>query len=413
MIRFKAVFILTLAFLFSLKTAGMEKPRFTGYVRNYTGVLASEDAEFAIIQNTADLTIEYNREKVGLKATSWLYHYPGKDLELGLREAYLEMFLGPFDIRIGKQQIIWGNGEGVFITDIISPKDMREFLLPDFEEIRIGVNALKVDFYKGRHNLQLALLPQFVPTRLPERGSIWRQEPTFQVEPEIDSSDTDIPIKLENSEVFGKYSFMSSAIDFAVMAGYMWDDDPTLHIDRGIEPQTGRLSSITVSPRHHRITVAGGDFSSLLGDLVVRGEGALYSGKYFRTADMSDRDGVTEKDYVNYLLGLDYTLLDIYLSTQFIQRVILDYEEDIYEEEFNNMMTFRIQRDFLRDKLTLELFSYVGLNEPDALLRPLAKYELADAFELQFGANIFLGEEGQFGRFDDNDMVYLKTKLSF
>ncbi|MBN1759252.1 MAG: hypothetical protein JW863_13080 [Chitinispirillaceae bacterium] len=387
--------------------------RFSGYLRNYTGVLASRDPEFAIIQNTVNLSLEYRRDKVGLKITPWVYHYPHKELELGLREAYLDMFLGPVDIRVGKQQIIWGKGEGVFITDIVTPKDMREFLLPDFEEIRIGINALKLNMYHGNHSVELVVVPQFEPTVLPETGSLWRKEPVFPVQPTIDSSRTEVPLHVENSEVFGKYSLISSAFDVDVMGGYMWDADPAMHVHRVADPQTGRLQSITVTPRHHRLAVGGAAFSSPIGDFIVRGEGAWYHGKYFSTTDAADADGVVKKDYVNYLLGIDYTLWETRVSTQFIQRVILEHDDYLADRQFDNMMTVLVSRDFLRETLTLDVFAYIGLYEPDALIRPRATYILTDGLSVQLGANLFAGDRGKFGQFDDNDMVYLKTRFSF
>lgn len=403
--------VLAVAMLTCVFARSGDSPRLSGYVRNYTGVLASTDAEFAVIQNTINLSLEYRKDNVGLKITPWLYHYPRKELELGLREAWLDMFLGPVDIRIGKQQIIWGKGEGVFITDIVSPKDMRAFLLPDFEEIRIGVNALKVNAYRGNHSIELAVLPQFVPTILPETGSIWRNEPAFPVEPTIDSSASDVPLRVDNGEVFGKYSRMSPAIDVDVMGGYLWDDDPTMHVSADL--LSGRTQSITVTPRHHRLSVAGAAFSTPVLDAILRGEGAWYSGKYFATAEVTDADGVVKKNYINYLLGADYTLWEMRLSAQFIQRAIFDYDTDIVEEKIDKMVTLRVNRTFLRETLTLELFSYIGLNEPDALVRPRVMYNFADGFRIQAGANVFAGDEGRFGRFDDNDMVYLKIRFSF
>jgi hypothetical protein len=82
-------------------------------------------------------------------------------------------------------------------------------------------------------------------------------------------------------------------------------------------------------------------------------------------------------------------------------------------EEFENTMTFLAKKDFLREKLWIELFSYVGLNRGDALIRPKMTYSFADGFDIQLGANIFTGTEGRFGQFNDNDMVYTKLKYSF
>ena len=54
-----------------------------------------------------------------------------------------------------------------------------------------------------------------------------------------------------------------------------------------------------------------------------------------------------------------------------------------------------------------------GVVEGDALIRPKVRYDLADGFEILAGANFFVGDEGQFGQYDDNDMLYAKITYSF
>jgi hypothetical protein len=116
---------------------------------------------------------------------------------------------------------------------------------------------------------------------------------------------------------------------------------------------------------------------------------------------------------LHYLLGVDFTLLDIKMSIQFIQQLILDYEDPILNDRAENMMTFLASKDFLRETLFLELFTYVGLNNGDALIRGKVTYKLIDGFEVMLGANIFTGDKGMFGQFNENDMVYAKIKYSF
>ena len=113
------------------------------------------------------------------------------------------------------------------------------------------------------------------------------------------------------------------------------------------------------------------------------------------------------------MAGVDYTLKGVKLSIQFIQEHILNYEEGMVNDEWENTMTFLAKKDFLREKLWIELFSYIGLNNSDALVRPKISYDFADGFDIQLGANLFFGEEGRFGQYDANDMLYLKFKYSF
>ena len=76
-------------------------------------------------------------------------------------------------------------------------------------------------------------------------------------------------------------------------------------------------------------------------------------------------------------------------------------------------MTVLASKNFLRETLRLELFSYIRLNNSDALIRPKITYDLVDGFELLLGANIFVGDSARFGQYDNNDMVYAKVKYSF
>ncbi|MCK5328785.1 MAG: hypothetical protein KAR36_09285 [Candidatus Latescibacteria bacterium] len=385
----------------------------SGYVRNVTGVLMEGDHAYSVLQNTLSLNLEHSRGNAAFKANPYLVVDSDKELELGLREAYLDIYFDSLDLRIGKQQIIWGKGDGVFITDIISPKDLREFLLPDFDEIRIGITALKMDYYLRDHTFEMVWVPAFTPTHMPEENSIWRVTPDFPIQPAFDYSEKEVEGILKNSELFVKYAALTSRVDFEIMAGTAWDDDPTLHTAKTVDPITKQLTSLSVTPKHHRLTLFGGSVSVPAGGFVFRGEGAYYRDKYFQSSDPLLSDGVLRKNYFHVLLGTDYTLWDVRLSAQFIQQAILNYDEQIVQDEFENTMTFLASKDFLRETLRVEWFSYLGLNHRDALIRPKITYDLADGFEILLGANIFVGSEGRFGQYDDNDMGVAKVKYSF
>ncbi|MBC8186151.1 hypothetical protein H8E88_34140 [candidate division KSB1 bacterium] len=404
-LNFKIFWVVFALFVF-INGAQAQTLNWSGYARNYTGMLLTENNEYAILQNTFNLNIEQSKDKVAYKVNPYIYQYPNQEMEIGLREAYMDIYFNAVDLRIGKQQIIWGKADGVFITDIVSPKDLSEFLLRDFDEIRMGVTSLKANYYLGDNTFEFVWAPNFVSTQMPDESSIWFPQLDFPTAPVFDYSQKEVGAKLENSEVFAKFSAITSAMDFEIMGGYAWDDDPTMHIAKN---STG----LTVTPRHHRLGLAGGSFSSTLGGFVLRGEGAYYNGKYFNSEDPKLTDGTVKKNYIHYLVGLDYTLWDIRLSSQFIQQAILDYEKPIKNDEYENTMTVLASKDFLRETLRLELFSYIGLNNSDALIRPKVIYDLADGFELLLGANIFVGDAGRFGQYDGNDMVYAKVKYSF
>jgi len=394
---------------------------FTGYVRNYTGVLLDNDtysSDFSNVQNTFDIKADYSGDIADLHAEGYAYVDGDDSIDAGIRELYFDLSFNTMDLRVGKQQIIWGKADGVFITDVVSPKDMTNFILPDFDEVRLGVTSIKADYYIGDFTLEGVWIPVFTPNILPESGSLWAVSMDLPdgVKPSIT---TTLPAAtLENSESFAKLSYMGASFDFEIMGGYMYDDSPAGHVTP--VNLTSTPKTVDVSREYQQIVMGGGSFSTEVAGFVIRGEGAYYNGKVFNLssdallADLSaGGDGTIEKDYIHYMGGIDYVISGVNLSTQFVQEVILDYDDTIANDEFNTTLTFLVSKLFMNDTLELKFFGYYGVTNSDALLRFSAGYDITDGMEIVVGSDIFLGDEGYYGQYDDNDMVYAKVKYSF
>jgi len=411
--RTKGLILILLLMASQFKIA--QNPDISGFVRNYTGVLY-ENGDFNILQNTLNLDFTKSGDKIALKANPMLYHYNTDSLDLRLRELYVDLYFNNFDLRIGKQQVVWGKADGVFITDIVSPLNLTEFLLPDFDEIRTGVIATKFDYYLGNNTFEIIWMPIITPTETPSSSSMWFVTPDFPAAPTFDYSKEEINPSLENSEIFVKYSALTSNVDFEIMGAYTWDDYPTMHVEKQLDMSSGNpvLTGLNITPEHHRLSVGGGSFSTEIKGFVIRGEAAYYMGKYFQTEDPLQKDAVIQKDYLHYLLGVDFIVGGVNFSTQFIQQSIIDYDKNIVNEETENTMTFLARYDLFRELLHLELFSYIGLTNNDALIRPKITYNFDDSFSILLGSNIFVGDsDGRFGQYKDNSMGYLKFKYNF
>ncbi|MGH4039082.1 MAG: DUF1302 family protein [Sphaerochaeta sp.] len=357
-----------------------------GNVRNYIGVLPTQDFEYAIMQDTFNLTLEYYGDNSDILVNPYMNYDLDDELSVDLREAYINLYLDDADIRIGKQQIVWGKSDGLFITDVVSPKNLQEFLLPDFNEIRLGVTAIKADYYIKDSTWELIWIPIFTPDTLPDEDSIWN---AYNID--FGDTDEDIDASLENSEIFGRYSTYTSNIDYEIMGGYMWDDEPTVN-------SSGEFT-------HYRTGILGGSMSSSVGDFIIRSDGAWYIGKQI-TASL-------EMDYLHYMIGLDYKIEGWNLSTQLVQKVYLNYEENSAVDQWTNTITFMANKEFLENTVLFEFFTYIEFDDLNALIRPKVTYSIFDDTDLLLGANIFLGDSGTFGQFEDNDMIYTKVTYSF
>ena len=76
-----------------------------------------------------------------------------------LRENYLDIATGDWDLRLGRQHVVWGEMVGLFVADVVSAKDMREFLLPEFEVLRIPQWAARAEYFKGDSHAELLWIP--------------------------------------------------------------------------------------------------------------------------------------------------------------------------------------------------------------------------------------------------------------
>jgi len=396
---------------------------FRGMLRNYTGVRISEDTwDVPVNEQTVDLTLKGWGDITQITVNPYAYVGAQGDPEIGVREAYIDIFLADMDLRIGKQAVVWGEAEGAFITDVVSPQNMRSFILADFREIRMGIPAVRADYYTGPFTLEAVWIPEFIPAQLPAGDSIWAVQPDFSwapasVSPDLRISRETVSPKLENSEIFGKISYFGSALNAEIMAGYAWDDQPVI-TDVGFtaaEPPNNKIDELTRG--YKRYTVVGGSISTTLSSVVVRSEAAAYLNKDFNVLTSTGPD-TEEFNQLHALAGLDWSLGGMNMSAQYMFHYIHEFDEDILTaDEFGHTATAMVQDTFLEESLTAKLFGYFGFgafDRFDALLRPSLTYAIEDGVELQAGAELFLGDEdGNFGQYSDNNLVYAAVKWYF
>src|SRR5690606_4626592 len=97
-------------------------------------------------------------------AFAWSDHYPREVREdqrawARLHEAYVDFAHGNWEFRLGKQNIVWGEMVGLFFADVVSAKDLRDSVLPEFDLIRIPQWAARAEWFEGDSHLELVWLP--------------------------------------------------------------------------------------------------------------------------------------------------------------------------------------------------------------------------------------------------------------
>lgn len=327
-----------------------------------------------------------------------------------LHEAWLEFATSRWDLRVGRQIVIWGKADGVQIADVVSPPDYTESITRDLDEIRIPVDAAKFRLLGDYLVAELIWIPVFEPAVLPSGDNPWAVEPEIPENVHLSFADTVEPdTSLENSEVALKIAAYLSGLDVAASAFYTWDDYPAYHRETRSE---GDDFFVDYAPKHHRLTVLGLEFSRPWSDFVFRGEAAYYVGKYLET-DTATADPM-KKDKLKWLGGADWTPGDDWTVTgQLAGDLVVDYDSRLADDAHELVATLSVSKLLMRQTLTLSGMLYYDLDENEIYVRPKADYALTDDFHLLVGADVFGGDDGDFGKYRNNSQVWAKAKYSF
>ena len=340
----------------------------------------------------------------------------GDHLELELREFYIETTVRDTYLTIGKQQIVWGEADGLKVLDVVNPTDFREFILDDFEDSRIPLWTLNVEIPIKQATLQLLWIPDQTYHNIPELDatySLVSNAPTIPGGVTVVINEFDRPNDpIADSDVGARLSTFWKGWDLSLNYFYHYDDIPILYRTIALTP-AGVV--VTVNPGYERTHLIGGTFSNAFGNLTLRGEVGYAFDKYYSTADLTDVDGIHKTDEVAYVIGLDwFGFNEMLVSGQFFQNILTDNAPGVLRDHVENSLSLLVQRDFMNDTLVASVIGVHSINDGDGFVRPALAYEATSDINLWAGFDIFYGPgKGQFGQFDHRDRFVLGMEWGF
>ncbi|MFH0812470.1 MAG: DUF1302 family protein [Pseudomonadota bacterium] len=292
------------------------------------------------------------------------------DFDQIFREFHITYSTPKFLLKLGKQQIGWGEADGLRVMDIINPLDARrDFLFYDtegFEEVRIPKWMLKTEFYPGNIGPFLdtavelywnpgdirefgELLPPMAdahlvggvygawPTGIPKQWGAWGAPTPFAPLP-VRLYKKERATKIDNSE-YGtrfKFSCKDTFVTLNYWQGFSTSDHEVIKF-RGLMPDGGGIlipggppfpMALAFDRIWKRIKVAGftlnreifgvGNLTGQTANPVLRAE-ALYSfDETFNTRESFFPFGpagppgmlfkTTDKDQLRYMVGFDWSM---------------------------------------------------------------------------------------------------------
>ncbi len=341
----------------------------------------------------------------------------GDRVDLELRELYVEGRAGPAWLRLGKQQVVWGQADGLKVLDVINPQTFREFIMPDFEDSRIPLWMANVEVPVGPTTLQLLWIPDPTAHDIPEPDAAFAFTAPRLVGArapagvDVRLRAADRPDAFRGSDLGARLAWRAGNWDLT--ANYLWhyEDVPVLRRSLALP---GGVPTVTVDPEFERSHVVGATASNTFGELTLRFEASYTVPRWQPTEDREDRDGVVRSDDLSAVVGLDWWgFRDTLLSLQVFPSLLVDDQPGVIRDRFDTSVTFLARRTFQNERLVTQAIWLHNLNDDDGMLRPQIRYELRDGLWAWLGADWFYGtRDGLFGEFDERDRVVLGFEWS-
>ncbi|HVZ87732.1 MAG TPA: DUF1302 family protein [Polyangia bacterium] len=239
-----------------------------------------------------------------------------------LREAYVNAYLGPFDLRLGQQIVVWGRADALNPTNNLTPVDFR-IRSPIEDDIRLANAGARAFLRFAPFRLEGVWMPLYLPTELPAVALpqyVSYGQPVF---PSLNLRDgtegARLHLELPAFELSFSYVHGNAPLPGLTMTGL------NLTADANGNPGT-TPPSILVSRTSYVQQVFGFDFSTALGEAAtLRGEVA-YRRPYDDGSPAVQDHHIAYPD-LQYVLGADHTFGSLSVIVQYMGRYVLDWEK--------------------------------------------------------------------------------------
>lgn len=443
------LFSLLLLFLLCnlLITNSFAQQSLTGVYQNYTGFQLYNNNELVAGRNRLRGQFNQSLNIGGLYAEIDLIDRYTNDREFEVlpRQLYADWFTSNYDVRIGKQNIIWGQSTGAFVNDILTPVDLREFLTQSPADLRVGLTALNIQRYFGSNYLQFVLSPAIQPDKLPRSDSRWfpTQRPPsiipFSFRPPNE------PSTISDVQLAARFAWRpSSSIDLDMMAYYWAHPMPAYSIRPRILsfPNT---PEVTLRETYRTSPMAGYSLSWQLSENWIFSAEALYVNERLFTFlpvsvnrledalndpveallviqefDIRDDGYLLSKPWFQQMVGFQTSFKGATIGAQGYLEVIINYEDRILPQQLFPYISAFVQRSFLRERLSTFMTGRYNIFGEDYWLQLQTSYEISDGFEFALGTNLFGGPTISpfyghltFEQFKENSFLFAQTSIYF
>ena len=399
----------------------------TGFVQNELGYAYANAAHFSKFKTLSKVRISGRfNDKVSWQLGGHLQYDPvfqfenhysdrvedDQQVDGYVDETFIDIDAGAWDIRLGRQHIVWGEMVGLFFADVVSPLDLREFVLPDFDLMRIPQWAARAEYFADDFHGEVIYIPHMTiddlgvpgseffpfPIKLPVGvQSVFRRDKT--------------PDNIQDFGLGGRASWLKNGWDYSFF--YYTSPDKTAAFQRQID--FGLMPTVTFTPTHERIHQFGSTVAKDFGSFVLKAEAIETTDRNISVTDLVDADGLAKSNELRYVVGIDWAGETGHnANIQLFQTWLQDHQPTmIFKEVETGVSLFLTTTSWHRD-VKPEILWIRSLDRNEWLLETKVTWNFTPDWRAVLGSDIFEGPAtGVLGQFDSSDRVYWELRYSF
>ena len=331
-----------------------------------------------------------------------------------LYETYIDFEWSGWDFRLGNQLIVWGETVGLFFADVVSGLDLRDFVLPDFELIRLPQPAARAEYFGDSFYLEFVFIPLVQVNEISRFGADFHPLQPQLLPAGIDARvlDDSEPGKIGRDAGAGvRGSYLVGGWDASLF--YYTSPDRTAAFERRITP--GIRPRVTVRPKHERIHQVGTTVAKDVSRSVLFKSEAIFTmDRLVQTDALTDIDGLVETDELRYVLGLEWAGSEHSINAQLFQTWFVDHVKGVVPDEVESGITLFWETSAIHPDIEPEVLLIRVLNRDEWLLQAKVDWRFRPDWRATLGIDVFEGPgDGILGRYDARDRVYTELRYSF
>ena len=380
---------------------------------------------------------QYESLPAPFPGNGWMLRGGGNDFKAEMWQVYTDYRRGNLWVRLGKQQIAWGEALGLRVLDVVNPLELSQNLA--FDRIAEEFDRVRVPqwFLRAAYTIPNATVPDLtaefvlnpglvVPTLIPPRGSPFNVVPAvLKVKNNVHQGEPTVGGRLTGSidPVQFSFNFLTKPNDDGAA---VFKPIPPF----GVTPQC-RLGSLGVDPpgtgpldpscnivlvgRHPRIYIVGGsaNYNWAAAGAILRAETTVTVNAPFSSTDLGLPTKIVRRpvwktvlavDRPTYVIpGLDSMIMGLQFFEIFTGGNLAGLTDSSGSKVDTavHIFTIYLQQPLFEKRVSLEFFGYFDTDDAH-WLQPGVHWEIGNHVRLDLFYNKFGGAEKRGTRFGSN-----------